>query len=258
MKANLKVNTRGLSRLLRDMERAGPAASLEAVKVMGREFAKVVLVLSPTDTHRYKRGWSEAINTAGIGPVSVPAIQKSQYAEKLLDRLEIQVDRFAARMENRRKAAEYWEKVYQNRYARPGRKGQWERDCATKRDRAVKNYEIAQKQHARAVEQVKNFDPMGLVIWGRESTDGKLRMREVHTIRTKVYGGTGVTVARAGSAFIVLHNLEPHASIVEKQHRVVARAFAAVRRPGVRRTAGNAAVRSMLKQLRRRNVAAVK
>lgn len=242
MKAYLKMDLRGLRRRLHDAEAVAGRASLAALTVIGRDFAQSLMANSPEDTARYKRGWGEAINQAGLGPVSLPAMKKSKYAERLLDRLEQQVDRFAARMERRRKVAEFWEKVYQNRYERPGRKGQWERDCAAKRDMAVKNYETAKKQHEKAVEQVKSFDPMGLVIWGRQSTDGKLRMREVSTVRVKNYGGRGGLLGSWVSGYgsevmLFLHNLEPHASIVEKSHRVVARASAAVKRPGVRRRA---------------------
>lgn len=263
MKAYVKVDLRGLKRRLHDAEAVGGKASLAALTVIGRDFGAVLMATSPTDTNRYKRGWGEAINQAGLGPVSLPPMEKSKYAERMLERLEQQVERFAARMEIMRKAAEYWQKVYMNRYERPGRKGQWERDCAAKRDNAVKNFEMASKQHARAVEQVQQFDPMGLVIWGRKSRDGKLRMAEVSTVRTKFYGGRGGLLGSWVSGYgsevmLYLHNLEPHASIIEKNHRVVARAFAAVRRPGVRRRARDVFGRRLASSMRTSGLASVK
>lgn len=258
MRPRVKIDMRGLNRRLQAAREAGPGASYEAVKVLGREFGLTVLSLSPSDTNRYKAGWARAINGAGVGPVSVPAIVESKFAAVLLDRLETQLARFEARAERKEKAAEYWHKVYLNRYERPGRKDRWERDCAAKRAEAAKQAQQARKQAERAAEQVRNFDPRGLVIWGKKSASGRLNLGEVSTVRTRVYGGRGVVVATDGGAYILLHNLEPHASIVEKQARAVARAFAAVRRPGVTRRARDAAGRRIQSAWRRAGTAAAR
>lgn len=253
-----KFSMEGLRRKLHAAERAGPAASVEALRVLGRAFGGAVLATSPTDTNRYKRGWAQALNAAGLGPVAVPEITRSRLADELKARLELQLERFEARAEKKKKAAEYWQKVYANRYARAGRKDRWERDCAARRDRAAKDAATARKQAERAAEQLRLFDPRGLVVWGRRGKGGKLTLGEVATVRTKVYGGRGVVVGTGSGAYLLLHNLEPHASIVESSDRVVARAFSAVKRPGVTRRARDAAARRIQRDWRRAGTSAAR
>lgn len=242
------------------LERGAPMVALAGLKQVGNAFGRALITLSPADTNRYRRAWAIAANEAGVGPFAVPEVVPSKYNERLKERLELQAERWQRIAEDKRKSAEYWQRVYENRYAREGRRGKWERDCAAKRDKAAKIAEKAAKVAARAREEADMIRPDSIVIWGRrkKAPGGKgylsaaedLRIGRLATVRVKVHGGTGYVVATSRGGYIILHNLEPHASIVEKNSRVVSRASAQVRRPGIRRGVRDRMVREIVKQFR--------
>lgn len=206
----MKVDTRGLTRKIAAMRAASPEA-LEAVdrKVADTVMSEVILD-SPKDTNRYVRGMAMAANDAGLGPFTVPPIKAGRFAAEAKVRLERQVRK--------------WEWIV--------------RQYETKGRTKDKFYKKAVKTLGRAKEELAKWNPRAIIIFG-----GKGRLLEV-TVRDKVYGGTGVKLVLNGIVRFVMHNKEPHASIVESRSRVLKGAMAKARRFGLR-LGGRAYVRRM-------------
>lgn len=258
------VDNSGLKRKLAELERAGASASVASLKVMGREFGISILSLAPRDTNEYARDWAMALNAAGVGPFTVPDLRKSGFADRLIVRLENQVSKYQAIANQKERSAAFWRRVYENRYAKTGRKGEYERDCRAKLQRAEARAKKSLQLLAFSKEQLELLrasDGAGIVIWGRSRKDADgnviasggddLRRGALASVRTRAYGGTGRIIQGVGDeVYLILHNKAAHATIVESRHRVLARSYAAVKRPGVQRGAKDAAVRELIKQVR--------
>lgn len=162
----------------------------------------------PHDTNRLKRGYAMAANQANLGPFPVPDVQASKYRKDLGNRLSYQIAKF----EN---SVAFWERIIQTRYLSKGRKGKWLRDAQSKK-------RTAEKRLARAKEEADKFGATDSALVIFRSSKSGLTM----TVRDKVYGGEGREISRPGFHGYQIHNLEPHASIVEKNTRVVAKALA--------------------------------
>lgn len=232
----VSVDTSGLKRKIDRLGRATPQAEAAAVRIIGEHLARTMLAISPRDTNRYARGWAMAANAAGVGTFSVPDVQASRYNERLIDRLEIQAERWRQRAASAKRSADFWRSIYQRRYADTGRSGKWERDARqrvqlaeTREKRTADLYAMS----AKALDELK-ANPDALVIWGRRSKRA-LAKGQIATARVLKYGGTGQFFRVGTRSFVTLHNLEPHASIVERNHRVASRAIATARLVGVRR-----------------------
>lgn len=188
--------------------RQGPGASREAVKVMGRDFIQEVEMISPRDTNRYVRGWLEAGTAAGVGNFPAPPVVPSRVGEKLKAF-------FLAQFEK-------WDYIVR-RNERSGRSDKWTRKAIKLRDRAAE--ELAKYTETAIAVGVRVVD-------GRAFSVG--RGRNLATVRTKVYGGTGSITRNGHETIVLLHNLEAHASIVEYLYRIRARAGARARVFGVK------------------------
>lgn len=211
-------------------------AEERAVRGLAAEFVDGVMSVAPRDTNRYVRGWALAARAAGVGNVTVPSLEPSQYNEYLIDRLELQAHRWAARLTKAKESHSRLAAMYESRYASTGRSGKWERDMAAKVKAAETRVRRTQALHDAAAESLAALkaDPTALVIWGRE-TKREFSKSQLSLVRNKLYGGTGKVERIGDRTIITLHNMEPHSSIVEKQHRVVARALARVRAQGLRK-----------------------
>ena len=101
----------------------------------------------------------------------------------------------------------------------------------------------AEKQVARAVEQLAKFTDTSIVIGAfasptrhtRGKFAGQLTRSLTATVREKVYGGTGSITDTPHGTVLRLHNREPHAKIVEHNLGVVAAAQVASRHTGLRK-----------------------
>lgn len=263
MKPTFKVSGKGLMVKNRAMVRAAPSAAEEAAKFSARHGAGWMVANSPRDTHRFVRAWQIAMNQAGIGPVPVSKVKRSGFVERarVEQRLTRQLTFWKRAAHREMQAAAYWNTIYENRYNRVGRKGRW-------RDDAMMRLKKAQWRADRAAEIVRRLDeavatvksdPNVIIIFGKnakvrtrdlllnapgggfDNDDAKFQRRlekaqfslgQVTRVISKVYGGTGV-VERSGTRVVVrLTNMEPHARIVEKQHRLVQRSLGVSRRAG--------------------------
>ena len=231
------TNTAGFEAKLRALEEALPHAGEAANKVMGQEFVKHLSVMAPRDTNRYVRGWIEAGNKAGLTSSPLPPVVPSRSADRLAGRLERQLAEWEARLERARKVVLYWDALHQSRYVARGRSDKWEKNLLARKAEAEKRVEKLVVLVERAKAQVEAFEATGgsgIVIWGRK-TKSQLAKGQLATVRERVYGGAGQFIRNGWNSLVRLHNLEGHATLVEKRYRVVARALAMVRATGARR-----------------------
>jgi chromosome segregation ATPase len=231
-----KMDSSGFLRRVARIRRAQPDAEHAAVRALAGQVVEDIMDMAPRDTNRYARGWALAAKAAGVGSVTVPNIEPSKRNEWLVDRLDLQVAQWDARLAKAQERHAQMERTYHDRYTSIGRYDKWERDMRQKVTAAAKRVEKTKALRDRATEALEAIkaDPHALVIWGKRSKND-LAKGQISTVRTKLYGGTGKVERIGDRTIVVLHNLEPHASIVETNKRVVARALARARGTGIRK-----------------------
>lgn len=237
MQASGRVSDKQFRTVVRAWAKQSAAVEKETVQALAEDFIRIVVSRSPQDTRRYVSAWIEAGNAAGVSNFSYLPLRRSKHADTLLLRLERQLIELLRKVEIADKAAKFWEDTYTRRYGRTARKDRWERDCARKRDKALKRAAKLQVVVEFASEQIRKFkdgQAGELVIWGKSDAKDTAKRRYA-SVRDKVYGGRG-TWKRAGHrTFLELKNLEPHASIVESRVGVVREALRSVEGLGLRR-----------------------
>lgn len=192
------------------------------------------------DTRRFVRGWSMANNMAGLPSLPVENVKVSNYADKYLQILGDQVDTYAARIGQ----LEY---LIESRFRRTGRAmtGRYYQELSTKLTREYVRLERARQELRDAARRhelnIPDYLFMGVfnyrgqyVAMKGTKTKGKTA-RQLATIRTKVYGGRGKRYHSEEGTYYVLHNLEPHTTLVERRDHVVAEAMVIAKMMGVRR-----------------------
>lgn len=230
------VNVRGLVAKINAIRRDLPNAERHAVALLGRAQVDLFQAISPRDTNRYVRGWLAAGNSAGVGSWSLPPIEESRSHVRSVARVEAQLRGYARRLQAAEKNAEYWHRLYQRRYADTNRRDRWERNAKDRVRRADVRAEKLRVLVERLTETLAQLraDPSAIVIGGRR-TKSDLAVGRLITVRDREYGGVGAIIQSGDRTYIRLHNLEPHASIVESRSRVVGRVVAALRIAGLQR-----------------------
>lgn len=186
-----------------------------ALRVMVETVIKDVIQNSPVDTHRFKRAYQMAGNDLGVGPFMVDPVEKGRYDENL-KRLRNQVHRY-----------EYY-KERAERNDRTMYKG-------VKKVGIDQGYVKVLQRLRRARIELAKFEeggPGSIVIGGRR---GRGTYSVLATVRTKVYGGAGQWIISGDTTIARIHNKEPHASLVQRNTRVVSNALWLVGRQGGRR-----------------------
>ena len=218
--AATRTNTAGLDRKLAKVQQEMRGAAEALVRQQAGAFIRFTQLASPRDTNRYIRAWAQAGNAAGVAgaPFQEAELRRTRYAAKLALRLELQVLEFE-------RIVRHWTAIVRERYVLPGREGKWKTDAEKKLDRALKRLQ-------RAKDEYREFqvNPYAIVIFRKRTKSGGLEV----TTREKVYGGSGWLAWDGDRPLLYLHNREPHASIVEKNNRVVARGRAYVKATGGR------------------------
>lgn len=226
MVAIAHIDDSGLRRKTRTLaERAAPAG-LEVARSGADHFVEFMVEKAPRDTRRYVRAWVQAGNQAGLTRRPVPPLQESRWQAQFLDALERQIERHVDRINTLQGMLDRW-------YYSKGRPlGSWARRKQREIERRTR-YLIKAVEHLR---RFQNASAPVLFFAGAEAAQfsgtGIWRdvRRRASTIRDKVYGGRGAVVEEGGEARIVLHNLEPHVTLVERRTRLVGRGRAAVKR----------------------------
>mgnify|MGYP007005600441 CR=1 FL=1 len=208
----VKTDISAMQARVKATQRAVAVAGRSAVVAAGDALVDAIERIAPYDTNRYIRGWQLAIQAAGSGVEGaktrqVKALKESRFMAQNFDRLDRQVKRLEKARSGLVNRLQKW-------FYGTGRPlGKWGRRAEAK---------VAQldKLIVRAKVQRRLIDDdegTALVI-------GRGYGRRLTTVRTKVYGGTGRSFSRGGRASLYLRNLEPHASIVESNSRVVEKA----------------------------------
>lgn len=237
-------------RKLRAAVRNCKLARRQGVNHIARAMVTALAQRSPRDTNRYVRGWIQAGQVAGIAGIPVvPPLRESRYHAAALDRLERWTETLGSRL---RELVEKRDHLYPDGRPRRGGRGY---DRLTDRIKTANDRLLAAREDLEAL----RGDPYAVVFGaGKAVSNGRLvrvdspnlrtrdgRPKRIRlwvrgdkverfighgkvSIRTKVYGGWGLVRHLSGRSIVSLHNLEPHAAIVEARSGVVRQVRAAL------------------------------
>lgn len=219
------------------LDRALPRAGDLLVRDLAGEWAEWVSGLSPRDTNRFANGWALAAEAAQLGKGTLvrplEASSSARYWAKRLERLEVRAQRDYLEARAR---LEYWSTLYNRRYQQTGRKGKWEAAARAKVKALGRLLEKREKVLRRAREERAKLsesaiDGGAIIIGGKGEYDpiAGMKISNLSRVITRVYGGSGAVLGVGDTSRVVLHNLEPHASIVESKTGVMKRARSIVR-----------------------------
>jgi hypothetical protein len=235
-----------ISRLLRRMKAIkNVRGELEAatLRAVGPLLIQRIAITAPRDTNRFVRGWILAGRDAGITNLPTPIVIDSHRKDQYVQRLAEQWSRARALADRLHAKYDQW-------YGRSGRRpgaygGRLQRDILKAEERASRAYEELQ-----LAETVKGFIFIGQ---GKAVAQGSMRgfnqrhgLGRIATVRVRIYGGRGAIRVQQNSAYLVLHNLEPHATLVENRHRVYRNAVSAI--PQLARVGGGSVFRSQVRK----------
>jgi hypothetical protein len=244
---SVELNAKQLREKLRSMEAAGPKAGAKTAAIAGVLAAKWWIALSPRSTNRFARGWELAHNQiaplAGEPLVQVSAITPPSDDEfrtmiaRLTDILEA-IDRAIAWREKRSEAMIGSAATQARR--KPGTNPrQWKSYKANER-KLRKLYQNS-KEVEDTLDRVLQAQDEGEAIvlirgrgsrrYGEERTHRGRRYElrsQLDSARTKVYGGRGKVYLAGDEWLAELHNLEAHASQVDRRTRIASRVRAQV------------------------------
>lgn len=199
----VRVDSSGLRRKVSAYIGAGKEARTRGIVTMASIVVWRAVADAPKDTRRFVRGWVLAGNAAGLDPMPVPVLQPPRKRDEIYKRLLRQ--------------AWFWAMIVR-RYEQQARFDAWYQKAKRKLDRSLEELQKFERTEFGAV----------IAIGIRNRLGTKLR-----TVRDKIYGGTGFVVQQRDGAEVVLHNLEPHTSIVEARTHVMANASRAFRGAGI-------------------------
>lgn len=228
-----KADSSALRAKLAAARRGAGAHAAEAMAEPVAAFADFVEANAPRDTQRYVGAWMQAVNGTGLDRRNVPMVRRSSRHDAYIKRLTSQRDKYARMAAAIERTLERW---YD---AKGRRRDAWYRKRAAVARRLRKLEERAEEQLRRAL-AVESF----VLIGGRRLKStvkiGKRteRITGLATVRTEVYGGRGAVLTTAGHVVIRLHNLEPHAALVERRAFIARRGLEAARGAGARSASG--------------------
>jgi len=213
-----------------------------AAAVGAHAFGVFIQRASRRDTNRFVRGWAIANNLTGLPSLPVPNVVPSRHAATYLKILGDQVDAFSAMVGK-------YEYLIESRFRRVNRpmRGKYYNELSSALTRAYTRLERAREELRSAARKHSLNIPDYLFI-GLYNKDGQYRpmigkntrgrtARQLATIRTKVYGGTGRAVINDYQSVFVLHNREPHVTLLEARYHYVASAARMARVLGVKKMA---------------------
>lgn len=240
----VNIDQRGLKAFYRAAARQHRGLQ-DSAKIMGGAFIETMDRFAPTDTNRYLNGWLLAGQAAGISQIPTRPLRQTRYHEQMVDRLDMQLLRIRREI---KRIQERLELIYGRRGLDPRRSDFGRRNLARLR--------LLQKREVVAQRELDTIMAGGsyIVIFGkagrRSEKTGRIIGERLTTLRTTIAGGTGEVIRVAGRVVVELRNREPHARLVEKRVRAVARTMAVARQLGVKR-AGRAYVQALREQLPR-------
>ena len=215
-----RVDTSELRARLMDLRARVPAITRIAALEMNALLAERVAETSPRDTNRFVRGWLLAAMDVGPITVAVPNVAASARHSEYVDYLNRELRRAQKVLQGIVAVIDLWYTSKPNRR----RNTPAYRELERKRKKQ-------EKWIGRITEELKklNDDPSALLF------DKERGNRNYSTVRTGVHGGRGVLVRLPGKTVVRWHNLEAHATIIERKYGIIRNALGATRAAGVSR-----------------------
>lgn len=263
----MKFAAMGLKRKHEEMRSKAGERARVAVGHIARNAGLFIIANSPRDTNRFARAWAIAMNEAKLGPaVPVLKTRKGQFIEnaRVEERIADDLRRWRRRLGPLNEARVYWHGIFENRYQRIGRKGRWRDDAMRRMKAAEKKVAKAQEIIRRledALAMVRDSGGNAIVIFGKKKAASKaglilgiqgvdtgdlfdadrekfqkrvektaFALSQLHRVIVKTHGGKAEWVQMGDKVIVRLINLEAHAKIVDKKHRLVQRSMAVARR----------------------------
>lgn len=189
----------------RAMARASPKARQRAAVGLVQDLVTSLQQIAPQDTRRYIRAWTLAGNMIGAKN-PMPVLKRSSRHAEYIRRLEAQWFAAKRRVETLTNLRDRW---YKDR-KRTG----YYRKLNTQINAAQRRVEKAEIELTKA-----GMNESFIFIGGRRGKRGV----GLAGVREKIYGGRGRLVHGQFTTLIRLHNLEPHARIVERRSKALAK-----------------------------------
>ncbi|MEO1584763.1 MAG: hypothetical protein AAFR96_09355 [Planctomycetota bacterium] len=255
----LKTETDGFRQNAAVAERNRSKAMVQTVQPQAAVVVRHIQDYGPRTTNRLIASYAEAGNEAGIGRFVVPPIvpdpDEEEHRAVLLRQLQIAQQSFAfldwqitaaqrydasrgydqrrrtgRKKKARRMSQPYYKKIRQQR--------NWWRRRLEAAERAWVDFNQAEGT-AIVVNALAAFREVGI---GTATTHVTKR---AITVRKKVYGGSGKTVATGDMAFVHFVSHEPHVKLVQRNTRFMSDALKQIEEPRVRRVSKRTFVRSV-------------
>lgn len=224
----IKIDSSGWRRKLAKAYAKDPRAARVGVAMIAFSVCRTGHGICRKDTRRYARALAQMGNGTGIGFIPVLPVQPSKYALVIRDRLVEQVQYFETKLADQ-------QALLQRYY--PG--GPPKNPRSEYYRNLTRDIRKTEKLLQRSKEELEKVNGEGgessLLIGGFFGLDYLQKGRKLATVRNKVYGGETHFITGRNADFVVLHNKEPHASIVEARDRIMAIAIRAAQGGPVRR-----------------------
>jgi hypothetical protein len=212
--------------------RAATARNASLAAGMGHAVEHLI-VEWPKDTHASVVSWQNAANMAGLGPFPVDEIRPSREAEQIEARLRKQLDYWQVNTE----ALEGLAQKRLEEYAANPPRGKRGRRRKMNLPERWPSYRKTVKQRDRALRELAKFlnnEGRVVAIYGKSNKrHNDYLASTLTTVRTNLGLGEGRRFEINGTLFIELANKSPHARIIDRRNRAVARARARLRARGI-------------------------
>lgn len=201
----LDLDVSGMMERLRGMDLREPAARLTAVTDVMRPVMGEILAGTPVDTGRLRRGYAMAANAAGLGPAMVNIIKPTKYGHLAVGALFRQIGHFERQVKTLEQIAAG---------GKSGRGGWYQREFISPQQ-ARSRIGAARRRLVRAKEELAKHHNRAITIGAMARAGGNTGNRLATTVREKIYGGSGRLIHTDTFTGFQIHNLEPHATIIE-------------------------------------------
>lgn len=241
-------NTKVLRRKITAYAAASPRARKNIVAEMGLLVAKRICenASGHTDTNRNYNGWAMAGGDIGAGTVA-RILKPSKYNEAYKKTLHKLVEKYKGELEDL--------VAWLNRWYPKGPPEHPKTSFYSRKLKRIDRLRNVLIPRAQEAERRAMDDPYGVLIGGGrlfkakdgsigqmiEAVEARKQLARIF-FRAKVYGGRGEFFGDGRSAFVRLHNLEPHASMVEARYHDKGRAMFFLKSLGVKSLGKKAAV----------------
>ena len=198
MSLAVRSDTTQLMKSIEALKRQQTVARQAQLTALANNCAKGFEAFTPEDTGRLKKAWLEACGEVGADSAVLPSLKPSRRADRIYQRIRGQwINTHIQRVK--------LETLF-NKWYPDGRKlGEFGQRMKRDLAKVVKREGKLKEQY----DLWKQADQAPVIMIGRGGG------HKYATLRTKVYGGRGAIRDHGERSELLLHNQEPHASIVD-------------------------------------------